>query len=81
MRIVNVADRLGLITTSGVLDVEKASNGRFSADPQAICERWAPFRRWADEATIAPPDGAILDFDPAQLGSPAPRPARCLRSA
>ena len=48
MRIVNVGRRLVLLDASGAgLDVEKASDGRFSSDPQAIFTRWDEFREWA----------------------------------
>lgn len=48
MRIVNVGQRLVLLDASGAgLDVEKASDGRFSGDPQAIFGRWDAFREWA----------------------------------
>ena len=48
MRIVNVAQRLVLVDASGAgLDVEKASDGRFASDPQAIFTRWDEFREWA----------------------------------
>ena len=41
MRIVNVGQRLVLLDASGAgLDVEKASDGRFPGDPQAIFGQW-----------------------------------------
>ena len=36
MRLVNYDGRLKLIVDSGVVDVHRASNGLFDADPQAI---------------------------------------------
>ena len=47
MRIANVRGRLTLLTDDGGVDVEKASKGRFSADPQAVFAEWATFRSWA----------------------------------
>lgn len=72
MRIGNLLDRLVLITDGGAIDVEKASGGRFTSDPQAVYERWAEFREWAAGTTT---DGA-LPFNMDELGPPAPRPAQ-----
>lgn len=50
MRIANSAGRLVLTDASDplrALDVEAASDGLFSADPQAVYERWNEFRSWA----------------------------------
>jgi 2-keto-4-pentenoate hydratase/2-oxohepta-3-ene-1,7-dioic acid hydratase in catechol pathway len=70
MRIANLAGRLVIVTDRGAVDVEKTSDGRFPADPQAIYSRWAAFRGWADRAEFTDADA----FDPADLGSPAPAP-------
>lgn len=76
MRIANIAGRLALITgdtdaVGGVaVDVEKASDGRFSADPQAVFERWVEFCGWARSATL--PAGDPFGVD--ELGSPVPAP-------
>ena len=71
MRIANLNDRLVLIAADGTaVDVEKASDGYFRADPQAVYARWAEFRRWAEDAAPAP--GA--PFTAEELGSPAPAP-------
>ena len=72
MRTANVGGRLSLIVNGTAVDVEKASNGEFSADPQAIYERWDEFRAWADRATL--PNGD--PFDEMELGSPAPSPGQ-----
>ena len=71
MRIANVGQRLVLLDGSGAgLDVEKASDGRFAADPQAIYGQWDEFRDWASGQ-----DGrAELAVDPAELGPPTPSP-------
>jgi 2-keto-4-pentenoate hydratase/2-oxohepta-3-ene-1,7-dioic acid hydratase in catechol pathway len=71
MRIANLDDRLVLITADGrAVDVEQASGGRFSADPQAVYPRWAEFQEWS-----ATTDGSGgVDFKPEGLGSPAPAP-------
>jgi 2-keto-4-pentenoate hydratase/2-oxohepta-3-ene-1,7-dioic acid hydratase in catechol pathway len=46
MRTANLSGRLVIITDRRAVDVEKASGGRFSADPQSIYSRWAEFRTW-----------------------------------
>ncbi|MFF3095383.1 fumarylacetoacetate hydrolase family protein [Streptomyces cyaneofuscatus] len=70
MRIANLAGRLALVVDGLAVDVEQASGGLFTADPQAVYERWEEFRRWAAQARL--PAGAA--FDPARLGAPAPAP-------
>lgn len=71
MRIANVNDRLQLLDHAGRgTDVEEASNGRFSADPQAVFAHWPAFLEWAagsDGAT-----GTVMDEN--FLGAPVPRP-------
>jgi 2-keto-4-pentenoate hydratase/2-oxohepta-3-ene-1,7-dioic acid hydratase in catechol pathway len=74
MRVANVAGRLAVLTEAGAVDVERASGGRFAADPQAVFERWAEFRTWAAEADLS----AAEAFDPQQLGAPAPLPRQVL---
>lgn len=70
MRIGNLADRLVLIHGDKAVDVERASEGQFSSDPQAIFARWADFLVWAQQA---PTDGGV-SFDQTQLGPPVPQP-------
>ncbi|MFB6553742.1 MULTISPECIES: fumarylacetoacetate hydrolase family protein [unclassified Streptomyces] len=70
MRIANLSGRLVLVVDGLAVDVEEASGGRFSADPQAVYERWEEFRQWAAETR--PPEGSALD--PARLGAPVPAP-------
>jgi 2-keto-4-pentenoate hydratase/2-oxohepta-3-ene-1,7-dioic acid hydratase in catechol pathway len=69
MRIANLDGRLVLLSDDRAVDVERASAGRFAADPQAVYARWEEFLGWARENTE---QGEV--FDPAQLGAPAPRP-------
>ncbi len=72
MRIANVKGRLTLLAETGGVDVERASGGRFGADPQAVFAEWADFRRWA--STAATKEGApVVETD---LGPPAPRPTQ-----
>ncbi|GLS99079.1 fumarylacetoacetate hydrolase [Sphingobium jiangsuense] len=71
MRFANVNGRSALITDGGALDVEKASNGRFSSDPAKIFLAWEEFRQWAGAAT-----GDPISFDIADLRSPSPEPTQ-----
>lgn len=72
MRLANLSGRLVLVTDHGAVDVERASAGRFSSDPQAIFERWAEFRQWAGAASTS---GAV-PFEEDRLGPPVPRPTQ-----
>jgi 2-keto-4-pentenoate hydratase/2-oxohepta-3-ene-1,7-dioic acid hydratase in catechol pathway len=74
VRIANLRDRLVLVRQGRAIDVERASGGRFAADPQAVYARWAEFRQWADGAEL--PEGEA--FEAAELGSPAPAPRQVL---
>lgn len=78
MRLVNSAGRLVLLDPQRPgrldrgLDVEAASCGLFSADPQAVYGRWEQFRRWA---TNAPWDeGGPVSRD--SLCAVVPRPSQ-----
>lgn len=70
MRIANYDNRLVVVVDGLAVDVERASDGRFGADVQAVYEHWADFRDWAAGAEL--PSG--VPIDPARLGPPAPRP-------
>lgn len=72
MRIANVGGRLTLLGAEGGIDVERASDGRFGPDPQAVYADWPAFRDWA--AGVSLRDAAPLGD--AALGAPAPRPAQ-----
>lgn len=74
MRIANLSGRLALIADGHAVDVERASGGLFSADPQAVYERWEEFCAWAAGATL--PAGG--PFEASALGSPAPAPRQTL---
>lgn len=71
MRIGNLAGRLTLFTADGAIDVERASGGRFAADPQAVYDQWTAFSHWAtgDHGDPEP-------FSADDLRAPAPRPAQ-----
>jgi 2,4-diketo-3-deoxy-L-fuconate hydrolase len=72
MRTGNLSGRLVLIADDGAIDVERASQGRFSSDPQAVFERWSEFREWASEA----PADDVSPFSMEELGPPVPRPTQ-----
>ncbi len=71
MQLANVGGRATLLDASGAgLDIAKASNGRFPADPQTVFEVWDELRDWA-----AGQEGkADLAVDDATLGAPTPAP-------
>ena len=71
MRIGNLDGRLVIVTGAGAIDVERASGGRFGADPQAVYQRWAEFAAWAGSSAGA---GAAAPYDAARLGAPVPAP-------
>ena len=72
MRIANVAGRLVIIVDGGAIDVERASSGRFDAQPQAIYPRWAEFLGWASTLNGA----EVSEFDESTLQAPSPAPAQ-----
>ena len=71
MRIANISGRLHLVRDRGVLDVERASNGRLPADPGSAYARWSELLAWA----AAQPDELFTEtLDPAKLEAPSPAP-------
>ncbi len=72
MRVANQAGRLQVVADGVAVDVETASGGRFSAEPQQIFDRWDEFTAWA--ATVDFTDGeAVVE---SELGAPVPRPGQ-----
>ena len=72
MRILNLEGRLSLGIDDGAIDVETASAGRFTADVQAVYERWDEFCSWT-QTFHGNPDRAVTE---AALGPPVPRPGQ-----
>ncbi|MER5433779.1 fumarylacetoacetate hydrolase family protein [Streptomyces sp. NPDC002588] len=72
MRIGRIGGRLALLHGDRALDVEKASDGRFAAEPDRLFERWDEFAQWAEGRSL---DDAV-PFSPAQVGAPVLRPAQ-----
>jgi 2-keto-4-pentenoate hydratase/2-oxohepta-3-ene-1,7-dioic acid hydratase in catechol pathway len=71
VRIANLAGRLVLVDGERALDVEHASDGRFSSDPQAVYERWDAFTAWAEGVDLR--DAAPFSTDDLLAPTPAPR--------
>ncbi|MGX1163430.1 2-keto-4-pentenoate hydratase/2-oxohepta-3-ene-1,7-dioic acid hydratase in catechol pathway [Arthrobacter sp. SLBN-100] len=72
MRIANLRNRAVLLHDGRALDIETASGGLFSSDPQAVYTRWQEFQQWAGSADYA----AAEPFDVQELGAPVPAPAQ-----
>jgi len=71
VQLANVAGRAMILGSDGSgLDVAKASDGRFPADPQALYEHWDELVAWA----AGPARKADLAVDEASLGAPTPMP-------
>jgi 2,4-didehydro-3-deoxy-L-rhamnonate hydrolase len=70
MKIANLNGRLAVITDGRAVDIERASEERFSSEGADIYRRWREFRTWA--AQLGEVDG--MAFDPAELGPPSPAP-------
>jgi 2,4-diketo-3-deoxy-L-fuconate hydrolase len=69
VRLANVGGRSKLLVDGGMVDVEKASAGRFSPDSQSNFDSLAELGSWAK--TITQADEA---WDPAAAGAPVPAP-------
>ncbi|MGO8876896.1 MAG: fumarylacetoacetate hydrolase family protein [Acidimicrobiales bacterium] len=73
-RLANLAGRAVLLTAEGGIDVERRSEGRFAADPQALYERWDEFLHWAEHVAVNEGDLDYRELPEGDLLSPAPRP-------
>jgi len=73
VRLANLRGRATLLLDERVLDVERGSGGRFSADPMAALARWDAFASWAQNVRPGDADAAL---DETALGPPVPRPAK-----
>ncbi|MBO4254090.1 fumarylacetoacetate hydrolase family protein [Streptomyces griseorubiginosus] len=72
MRIGRLSGRLSILIGDHAIDVERASSGRFPADPDEVFERWNEFVEWAEGTDAA----KARKFEPGELGSPVLRPAQ-----
>ncbi|MFI6170766.1 fumarylacetoacetate hydrolase family protein [Nocardia sp. NPDC051052] len=73
MRFATISGRLSLITTSEtVIDLTRASRGRFGPDIQDAYERWDELLEFCTTVTEA--GIPLSDFPTTEFGNPAPRP-------
>lgn len=70
-RILNQSGRLKLVLAGGVLDVARASDGRFPHDPQLIYQEWDAFLDWAQAASRSADEAHPSD---SEIGSPVSAP-------
>ena len=70
MRLANLKGRSVLLKEGKALDIERASNGTFTADPLSVYQDWDAFRNWADGADYS----GAEPFHEADLGAPVPNP-------
>ena len=71
LRLANAKGRGVLVVDGGAADVERASDGRFRADPMDAIARWDEFRSWAEGVRQA--DSAL---DETTLDPCVPRPQK-----
>ncbi|HEY2204457.1 MAG TPA: fumarylacetoacetate hydrolase family protein [Pseudonocardia sp.] len=72
MRVLNNGGRLALGVSGGVIDVARASDGRFGPEVQPVYARWDEFRAWA--GGLGDVSTHVENLDPARLGPPVPLP-------
>jgi 2-keto-4-pentenoate hydratase/2-oxohepta-3-ene-1,7-dioic acid hydratase in catechol pathway len=77
MRIANNAGRLVLVHDDRILDIERASDGIFSADPMEAFARWDELAAWARSVDVDAHPGAQSRVD-AAFDAPSPRPRQVL---
>jgi 2,4-didehydro-3-deoxy-L-rhamnonate hydrolase len=73
VRLANAKGRASLIVGDQVVDVERASNGRFTADVMAALSQWASVSEWAAGISAGAATGALRI---SELGPCVPRPAK-----
>ena len=71
VRLANAQGRGSLVIGGGLVDVERASKGRFSPDPMALLERWDVFLDWARGIHEGQAGAGANEGD---FGPPVPRP-------
>jgi 2-keto-4-pentenoate hydratase/2-oxohepta-3-ene-1,7-dioic acid hydratase in catechol pathway len=73
MRLANLAGRAVLVVDGGALDLERASDGRFDADPADA------IGRFEEVVAVAPSlEGPVEPLETAKLGPPSPRPSQII---
>jgi 2-keto-4-pentenoate hydratase/2-oxohepta-3-ene-1,7-dioic acid hydratase in catechol pathway len=73
IRLANLQGRASLVVDQQVVDVERASNHRFPADPMGVLANWDAFAGWA--AGVGP-GAATGGLDETMLGPAVPRPSK-----
>jgi len=62
-----------LVVDGALVDVERASGGKFSADPMGALARWDALAEWASGIGTGAATGTLNE---SELGPPVPRPAK-----
>src|SRR5438128_3527345 len=73
VRLANVNGRASAVLGERLVDVERASGGRFPADPMVAIHRWDALVEWARGLREGDAEAAL---DAVDLGPPVPRPAK-----
>jgi 2-keto-4-pentenoate hydratase/2-oxohepta-3-ene-1,7-dioic acid hydratase in catechol pathway len=73
IQLANVNERASVLLGGRVVDVQRASKGRFSADPMAALQEWSAFTEWAGGVRAGDATAALVESD---LGPPVPRPTK-----
>jgi 2-keto-4-pentenoate hydratase/2-oxohepta-3-ene-1,7-dioic acid hydratase in catechol pathway len=73
VRLANAKGRASVVVGDRLVDIEQASNGRFSSDAMAVIQRWGAFAEWAHGLRPGYAHGVLRDSD---LGPPVPRPSK-----
>jgi len=73
VRLANLSGRSVLLSENRCTDVERRSNGRFSADPTAAMNQWDALADWAHGLRAGDFDA---DYKETALSAPVPRPAK-----
>ncbi len=74
-QIASIDGRLAIVLDDGVVDVEKASDGRFAADPQRAYDRWDELLDWVGRTRLS--SDAALPAESSWL-SPTPEPRQII---
>src|SRR5438094_9181941 len=73
VRLANVKGRASVVLGGRLVDVERASGGRFPADRMAAVQRWDAFVEWARGLREGDAEAPLNEDD---LGPPVPRHAK-----
>ena len=73
IRVANLAGRASLVVGKRIVDVQRASGGRFDSDPMTVYAQWDAFVAWARSVRS---EGADQELREEDIGPPVPRPAK-----